>query len=485
MKNKNKYLGLLIAPFFCLALLSCNKNNYDPNPSEADLAWVKNVKLVIGGAEIAGKINENKKEILFPKMPANTDLSNVSFKGDFPPGASFEKNSYNFTPEEGDASTKMSVKVVNNKRFREYYVTLNLSVPPSGINYSKGTLYNFSAGNGGTRYPDFNDVTQGRVADIDQNYVLIVNRVGAVVPHLLRLEDLKKGIISNPIPLNLTGVTGGTYTVNAGRLINGHVYICNLTTGFATSSFKVYHWDAANPDTPPTTVANYLEVDCAGVAAGVRYGDYFSMDVDDKGNGYIFSRAGSSHASTLRIKVENFTQSSEPTILSITESAGTPSNGAWGTCNMVDGNPGEFIFTSSNNVVRLINVDGGTMYNMTTFAVNDGGSARTVNFNNARYLITLNSMIGSGVISLYDITKGSSTTEALTLFDGGDALSKAPLYQFSLGGTIPSGNVSCGVTFAKDNDKLYVLGSGAVAGFAFIEFPIATETDPFDDFVED
>ena len=475
MKNTNKYLGLLLITALSLMITSCEDEKYDPNPSEANLTWIKNVKMVLNGVEIQGKINENKKEIIFPKVPANTDLSAVSFKGDLPSGAKIEEDVYDFTPDEGNSGTKRTIKIVNDNRFREYFVSINLSVPPVGAGFAQAKTYNFSMS--GTLYPDFADVGEARAADIDLEHVLIVGRNNA--PHLLKIDELKQGII-NPVALNQSGVTGGTFTRNAGRMIHGHIYICNLTTGFATSSFKVYHWDKANPDNPPIVIADYVEADVSGEVPGGRYGDYMAMDIDQNGNGYIFSKAGSSQATMLRIKVSNFTTTSEPTILSV------PEVGAWSTYNQVDDAPDDYLYTGYQGGVRLMNPNGQTQYTMTTFANTNGGSARIITFNQERYLLVVNNQTTDGLITLYNVTKGETTQEALSLFDNGDATAKAPLYAQTMGATIPAGNNAVCVGWAKDgNDRLYILGAAASAGFVFAEFPQAPETDPFDDFVED
>ena len=477
MKNTVKYFGILFVSLFCLVMFSCDKDNYDPNPSEQYLTYVTNVKLVLGNVEIAGKMNENKKEIIFPKLPANTNLSAISFKGDFPPGASFEHATYDFTPDEGDASTKKTVSVKNGPRKREYFVTINLSVPPTGAGFNEAIRYNFSH-TGNFYAAGFADVGDARAADIDLEHVLIVGRNN--VPHLFSLNELKQGKTDNPVYLNQTGVTGGTFARNGGRMQHGHIYICNLTTGFATSSFKVYHWNKSRPEDPPTVIVNYLMEDVSGAAAGVRYGDYMSMDLDPTGNGYIWAKAGGSHATILRIKISNFTEASEPTILAI------PEVGAWSTFNEVEGAPGLYLYTGYQGGVRLMNQGAQQQYLMTTFGNTHGGSARIITFNKERYLFVVDDQTGAGTVRLYNATKGDTILEALQLFDTGDATYKAPLITQSLGGAIPAGNNAVCVGWAKDGDnKLYILGAAATAGFVIIELPQASETDPFDTFVVD
>ena len=481
MKNI-KYIHLLFIPLLSIALLSCKKETYDPNPAEAHLTWVKNVKMVLNGVEIQGKINEGKKEIIFPKVAANANLSAISFKGELPNGAKFENEKYDFTPDEGNSFTKKSIKIVNNNRFREYFVTINLSVPPVGAGFAQAKVYNFSAS--GTKYPSFSTATSARVADMDLTHVLVVGR--DLEPHLLLLSDLKKGVIS-PIAMSQTGVAGGGGSSrNAGRLINGNAYISNLTTAFNTGSnpVKVYHWKTSAPELPPTVVAEYRRADVPGQndAQTDRYGDMTSIDLDANGNGYIFVK-GNNLSSFLRIKVTNFTSTSEPTIIS----PGT-SLGGWAAYNEVEGAKGSYLYTGHQGPLRLCDAGGAIAYTLpaTTLANVDGVGARIITFNGARYLIAVNNILLGATIAVYDLTKGGSTQEALEIFNNADALGKAPVYTFALGASLPSGNAAVQISWVKDgNNKLYIIGSGVEAGFAIVEFPQATETDPFDNFVVD
>lgn len=109
---------------------------------------------------------------------------------------------------------------------------------------------------------------------------MVVSR--ATQPHLLKVSDLKKGEI-NPILLDLTGVSGGTFSYNMGALSNGHVYLSSLS-GAKASPLKIYHWET--PDSQPETIANINVGSISG--AGNRHGDNASYNIDENGNGFIF-----------------------------------------------------------------------------------------------------------------------------------------------------------------------------------------------------
>jgi len=495
MKKINQYIGFLIVSLFSLIVFSCKSEDYGDWENSPDLTWVKSVRMVIDGDVYEGKMNENKKQIHFHTLPKDIDLSNVRFRGRFPDdNCSFDKDSYDFTMDPGEVQTTKVISVVNGKRKREYYVTLRLNTPPPGADFNKAKVYNFSAGVfnsvAGTRYADFGSVST-RFADMDLEHVLVVgrdnttNNVPNSKPHLLRLSDLKQGVI-DPIFLNIEGATGGTFSYNAGRIINGHVYLCNLCTSFSSGgTFKLYHWNAATPDNEPDLVANYTSTD---LTAGndlvkARYGDYMSLDVNGRGSGYVFSKVNGNDDGMLSIKLEGFIKSEPPTIVNV------PGNAySWATCYPVEGNAGEYLYSGERAPLRLIDGNGKVLYTVTAFPLvsgfADGCAARIINFNGARYLLTLDNVgnFGTGIIRVYNVSKGETTEEALKTFDEGDALAKAPLFSFSLAGSIPTDNTCAHLGFVKDgNDTLYIIGAAVSTGFAIVELPKTEERDPGDD----
>src|SRR5699024_9560565 len=119
---------------------------------------------------------------------------------------------YSVEFEEGEASKTIVIKVVNNKRFREYFVILRLNIPVFGADFGAGVVYdNSNNDQGNPTYPTFSSLLT-RGSGFDGESVLIVTR-HEMGSHLLRMEDLRDGNTINPVPLNLTGVSGGTLVV--------------------------------------------------------------------------------------------------------------------------------------------------------------------------------------------------------------------------------------------------------------------------------
>ncbi|MDR2650877.1 MAG: DUF4623 domain-containing protein [Prevotellaceae bacterium] len=477
MKNINKYIKIFAVTFCTMAIIMVSCKDDETYPESPDLTYVKDVSIVVGGVTggdtvIYGKVDEINKEITFPKLDELIKLSNVKFNGELPVGASFDKETYDFTVDTAGGATqsRQIVSIVNGKRKREYYATIRLKVPAFGADFSQIKKYDFSS------YSDLsNNLT--RNLDMDTTYVLVVARVDASTgrPHLLRISDLKQGIVE-PIMLDQTGISGGTFSVSSGHLSHGHIYIVNLAT--LTQELSIYHWDY--PNAVPTKVFGQAPNTFGGAG---RYGDDMSMDLDEYGNGFIYlgSNAGTTTgAGVLRIKVIGFTNLSEPTPFT----AATPS-GMWKNYNLVGGTTDEYVYTGPSGPIALVDPNGSPIYTMA-----DNGNiftraadAHIVTYNEKRYLGLTTGHPGAtgneNAIYIYDITKGSTTKEALELFDAG---SKPVEYNLLLSGGGNSSVYCANFAFAETYNALYILGGAPYgAGFVVLEVPIATDEDNFYD----
>jgi len=510
MKNITKYTGFLFAFLLCFAATTCSDELYDPNPNEKYRVRVENITMILnkhGGDEYIGKINENKKDIHFRKLDPETDLSSVTFIGDLPRGAKFDSETYDFTVEEGATQITKVIKIRNGDRFRDYFVTIRLNTPPPGADFNRAKVYNFSQS--GTLYNEYDPSLHARPADMDLNHVLIPGRIRDAsgnpvpqLPHLLRLEDLKKGII-DPIYLNIGSVTGGTFPINSGRIVNGHVYLCNLSGMTPASPFKVYHWSAANADTPPDVVASFSAGDVTGIPDGVnmaaRFGDYASVEINSRGSGSIFVKGWENSYHAMKIGVTGFVNSAKPAYMLTPEDPNStavhPNRSfwySWPVFAQVEGQSDEFLVSGwgqASGRTALIDGNGKLLYFMRTFIVSTGNSARILNFNGMRYLITLD----GARLTVYALRLGETTEEALKIFDGcqedqdgnytftPDVMYQTPAYTASLGSfSYAATNSAVHVGFAKDDDTLYIIGSAAGIGFLIVEAQKTEMPDPED-----
>lgn len=460
--NKSKY-GLLIASLLMLFFSSCAED-YPSNVESDKEVVLKSIRIVNAGADgnmvVEGRVDENSKTVWFPRLDPATDVSAIRFEAVMSDGAILDKELYSFEFEDGKDAATIVIKVLNGPRFREYFVTLRLNVPVFGADFGKVQIYDYSGNDLGNKvYPTFvSSLTRG--SGFDGEHVLIVTRA-AGGSHRLRVEDLKNNVI-NPIPLNLSNVSGGTFPVNVGSQINGHSYIANLSGLYG---MKIYHW--TDPAAAAEIIFNADPVSIPG--AGKRHGDNMSASLDENGNGYFFF-GDNAVTSIMRLTVSNYTDITEVKIL--------PTHPGVSFCmsmNRVEGTD-DYLLTGYDAPIRVVNSEVALIYEMNRESVPiQGTDARIFYFNGERYMIltTAPRYSGNPVLYVYDITKGSNTVEALKLFEEGD---KKPIYQYSIGGGVNSSpGTNTGYHIVKDTEgndsSLLIYTASNDAGFAVLEIP--------------
>lgn len=467
INNLSKYGIILASLGFILFTASCSED-YPSNVESPNEVVLKSIKILNGGVDgktvIEGRVDEDTKSIWFPRIDPETDLSAVRFEAVMSDGAKLENDVLAFEFAEGEDSKDMVIKVVNEPRFREYRVTLRLNVPVFGADFGNPQIYDNTANElGNPLYPTFVSLST-RGSGFDGKHVLIVTRAEGG-SHLLDVNDLKKNEIK-PIPLNLTGVGGGTFPVNLGAQINGHTYIANLSGGLV-SPLKIYHW--TDPSQAPQVIANINKADIPG--AGARHGDNLSVNLDDNGNGHIFLGDNAS-TQILRFTVRNYTEVSNPFIIEMPSRLLEP----FMNMNRV-GTTDDYLLTGHAAPIMVASVDGTIGYRMDNSSIPIRSSdPRVIYFNGERYLLVVTAARGAGdsvVMYIYNITRGESISEALEIFESGDM---TPIYQYPLMGGVnsaPSTQTGWHVTKdAEGNDEsLMVYGASADAGFVIVEFP--------------
>ncbi len=459
--------GAIAIAAVLLLTASCTKE-YPKSVDSPYEVVLKSIKIVNAGANgntvVEGVIDENKKTVSFPRLDLATNFDAIKFQAEMSDGAVLDKESYQYEFGEGVAAKTNIVKVVNHERFREYLVTLRLLIPVFGADFGKAKFYDYTNNEiGNPIYPSFVSLLT-RGSGFDGQNVLVVTR-HAMGSHLLSVNDLRENK-ATPKTLNMTGVTGGTFAVNVGAQISGHSYIANLSGG-QVSPFKIYHW--TDPGNPPQLISDLNIASIPG--AGARHGDNMSVSLDENGNGFMFF-GDNAVSKILRLKVTNYTQISDPTVL--------PNTIGVTFCMSINrvGNTADYIFTGYDAPIMVANESATVSYKLSNTAVPLRGSdARVINFNGERYLImTTAARSGSDAVVLYvyDITKGNSTTEALQIFN--DKADKSPIFQYSLLGpvnTAPSTQTGWHIKKGTDgkDETLTLYAASADAGFVIIDFP--------------
>lgn len=450
-----------------LQAVACKDDLPGALDTSSQMTVLKSIKILNAGPNgnevIQGTVNETTKIVSFPRIDPETDFSAIRFEVELSDGAKLDKDSYTVTFEEGKSEQTIVIKVLNEPRYREYFVRFRLLVPLFGADFEKVVVYDYSTNPAGNpAYPSFSGLNT-RGTGFDGEHVLVLDR-GAAGAHILRVSDLKQNKIER-IPLNMTGVAGGTYPYNMGAIVNGHIYAASLSTS-GTNPLRVYHW--ADPAQAPDVVVNILPGTIPGTEA--RHGDNVSFNLDNNGNGYVYFIPATG-TKVLRLKIANFTELTETTVVT------APSAYLQWSSYLQVGNTDNYLATGNTLPISVVNAAGTASYTMGTSSIpNNGADARIIEFNGERYLLMVTVARSSpqvATIYLYDITRGNTVAEALSLLDQSGS---AAVYEHNLTGT-PNGAPAAqtGWKIIKDeegnDEKLVIYGAHTDGGFAIIEVP--------------
>lgn len=369
----------------------------------------------------------------------------------------------------------------------EYEVTFSAS-PTPGVDWSKAVVHDFSIVTGNV-YADFAEGELTRGGDFDGNYVLLAHRTE---PKLFAVEDLLNNSVANPTKLDVTGIEGGTYAISAGRLTQGHIYICNLCAVPADweAGLKVYHY--ATPTSAPEVVLHW---DGTGVTNDTvnytgRLGDNISISLDESGNGYAFFFKQEADQKFYRFTVTNFTSFSDPTVFSL-----PAISNYYGMMNPVGDN--QYLFKCSyKEMMWLMDADGNLLLNedLIKWKASTNGAdpshacdPRVIEINRARYLMMMNAhrfgWWADEALNVYDITEGNDIVSALVKLDEAiwpkmpeDAEEEPestlePVYSYPMAsGQLASACVALCNTAERDG-KLLIWAAAPYSGMCLVEVP--------------
>ena len=438
-------------------------------PSETQLI---SIKILNAGADgntvVEGTINQDKKEITFPKLDKDSPFDQLRVEATVSEGAEITETVYDYSMEEGIASKTQVIRIQNHQRYTDYFMTIKRRIPVYGADFEKPVEYKFldaATLPGGT-----GSVSRG--ADFDGEHVLIVKRTP---PYVLKYEDLKAGKIE-PQELDMTGVEGGTFAVNCGFLANGHIYIASLS-GVPASPLKIYYYET--PSSQPEVIGNFTNIP----GADGRHGDAISGNIDKNGNGYIFF--GENLAKNfVRIKVTNHKTTGEATVLS---------NNSEATANTyvyrID-DTDKYLWSGLRLPVTLsdenVTPGGASLQLDDNILPKESIAARMFTFNQERYLMACVAKYGGAskatpALNVYNLTKGANEEEAMENFKAAE--SHNPDYSIIIGGDsgITAPGICTNYHIVKDSngndEKLIIFGYRMNTGFVIAEFGIKKEED--------
>lgn len=469
MKNLIFKIGVLLAGASMLA--SCEEKLPENKvyPYETQLI---SIKILNAGADgntvVEGTINQDKKEITFPKLDKDSPFDQLRVEATVSEGAEITETVYDYSMEEGTASKTQVIRIQNHQRYTDYFMTIKRRIPVYGADFEKPVEYKFLDASkipGGT-----GSVSRG--ADFDGEHVLIVRRTP---PYVLKYEDLKAGKIE-PQELDMTGVEGGLFAVNCGFLANGHIYIATLSSG-AASPLKIYYYET--PSSKPEVIGNFTNIP----GTTTRHGDAISGNIDKNGNGYIFF--GDNGATDfVRIKVTNHKTTGDVTVLS---------NNANATANTYVyriEDTDKYLWSGLRLPVTLsdenVTPGGASLPLDDNILPKESVAARMFTFNQERYLMACVAKYGGAskatpALNVYNLTKGANAEEAMENFKAAE--SHNPDYSIIIGGDsgITAPGICTNYHIVKDSngndEKLIIFGYRLNTGFVIAEFGIKKEED--------
>lgn len=459
MKNTVKYTGILmLAAVFAGSLASCEEDL----PKNIERPWgteLTGIRLVNAGPDqnktVEGTVDQATKTISFPRISAKSNFAALRFEIDASEGAALEQETYDFSMDAEETEKSNVIRVFNRTRYTEYICKIGKIAPLKGADFDKAVLHLFC----GEKRPDaFNY----RWQDFDGRYVLLTdNRKVSMVS----MEDILADRY-NPIELSMEGVTPATLWTSCGQLADGHAYVASLA-GAGASSLNIYYYE-----TPASTPEKLFSKTMAEMGYNTRFGDSMNMDLDAKGNGYIFF-PGNKKDAVLRLKVSGFKEIGEPVFL-------TPDMKLayfYDTVTKVEGTE-NYIYSGSSFAPRFCDAslkpDESMVFNNIPPEFNN---IRIISFNKERYMIgsTFGRVKSEPATYVYNLTKGADAKEALKIFFESEA--PTALFQQPLG---DKGGGNCrsfsGYSVQKDgagkDSKLFIFGGSYKAGFFVAELPV-------------
>ncbi|MCR4417164.1 MAG: DUF4623 domain-containing protein, partial [Ignavibacteria bacterium] len=196
--------------------------------------------------------------------------------------------------------------------------------------------------------------------------------------------------------LDITGVSGGTFTLNDVEVsADGKIFACNLTTGTNTTSFKVYRWD--NLTAAPVNVIDFT------TTTGYRLGDKITVVGSTADNSITIWAAAASQN-----KIFRFNTTDNGNTFTATEI--TLSDGAQGTVPTVapkgTGAVGFYLNSAGRNV-KEYDASGNLLATLPGEVVATGSTAMDyVEYGAKKYLAVFNYGTGNENIRLVDVADG-------------------------------------------------------------------------------
>ena len=168
-------------------------------------------------------------------------------------------------------------------------------------NWEKGWSYCQKGNGNGPTLPDwFPGFDKAKNMCYGDGKLYVVNNSAPAI----YVVDARTGEKLRELDMNVVKANGDPYPLFDVKYVNGHILACNLISGNATGTTRVYYWENDDASTFPSVLLE--TTDKSGVA---RVGDTFGFTGDPTGDGYIWFCGGTK---VLRYKVTSGKASKTP-----------------------------------------------------------------------------------------------------------------------------------------------------------------------------
>jgi hypothetical protein len=260
---------------------------------------------------------------------------------------------------------------------------------------------------------------------------------------------------ADPLELNLTGVTGGTFALSDLNVVGNHIFVSNMV--FVGGVFKVYHWNGVAAQ--PTVLLEFT--------SDARLGDAFTV-IGDPATSALLVASGHATKNFYAWEIVNGAiPNTTPTIYTINE---IEINASFGRLTKV---PNENMFIASGSGMGVLLLDN----QMNVLAQVPKAwfpwwamYSQVFHSSGQRYLAYshVKSPPNENMLYVLDISEGATVAEALQILAASTFADKV-VHTLNLG-TIGNGNASVGFDLVDDMFMAYSAGNGfAVQHFTNVD----------------
>ncbi|MBS4062744.1 MAG: DUF4623 domain-containing protein, partial [Bacteroidetes bacterium] len=260
---------------------------------------------------------------------------------------------------------------------------------------------------------------------------------------------------ADPLELDLTGVTGGTFTLSDLNVVGNHIFVSNMV--FVGGVFKVYHWNGVAAQ--PTVLLEFT--------SDARLGDAFTV-IGDPATSALLVASGHATKNFYAWEIVNGAiPNTTPTIYTINE---IEINASFGRLTKV---PNENMFIASGSGMGVLLLDN----QMNVLAQVPKAwfpwwamYSQVFHSSGQRYLAYshVKSPPNENMLYVLDISEGATVAEALQILAASTFADKV-VHTLNLG-TIGNGNASVGFDLVDDMFMAYSAGNGfAVQHFTNVD----------------